>query len=286
MGVGLIGGSVGLALRTRGFVDRVVGHDRDAGALRLACDLGAIDEAAPSLAHALRGADVVVVGAPVTAMVPLILQAARLGPEAALITDVGSTKGRIVAEVEADPIARVRFVGSHPIAGLERQGVAHARADLFVGRACLVTPTEWTPPDRLARVRELWEGLGSRVIEVDPVDHDVQLALTSHLPHAIAAALAGAVPPDSLALAGGSYRDGTRVAGSDPALWAGIFLDNRQPILDALAAFQVELGTFRAALEAGDGPGLAAWWAVGRSHRARFRDGGLTPGPGPTGSGL
>ena len=277
MGVGLIGGSVGMALRARDRAERVVGIDLDPGRLRRALDLGAIDEAAADLAAAVADADVVVICAPVTATVPLVVEVARLGPDSILITDVGSTKGRIVAAVETDPTALRRFVGSHPIAGSERQGVDHASPDLFDGRACLVTPTARTPADRLDRTHEFWVGLGSRVLEVDPDVHDVQLALTSHMPHAIASALAVTVPPESLTLAGGSYRDGTRVAGSDGALWAGIFLDNRAPILEALTAFEAELAAFRAALVAGDRERLMAWWATGRTHRARYRDGGLAP---------
>jgi prephenate dehydrogenase len=156
-------------------------------------------------------------------------RAAEGGPEDVLVTDAGSTKRRIVAEVEAHPRALAAFVGAHPIAGSERKGVAHARADLFEGRVCVLTPTARTPPERRDRARRFWELLGCRTLEMAPDDHDAALARTSHLPHAVAAALAAAVPAELLALAAGAYRDGTRVAGSDPDLWAGIFLENRRP---------------------------------------------------------
>ena len=282
VGVGLIGGSVGLALRARGAAGRVVGVDLDAANLRRALDLGAIDAAAPGLAEAAADAEVVVVAAPVTATVPLVREAARVGGESLLITDVGSTKARIVAEVEADPRARARFVASHPIAGSERQGAGHARADLFGGRVVALTPTDRTPTDRVERARAFWRSLGATPWEVDPVAHDAHLALTSHLPHAVASALAAVVPPDLFPLAAGAYRDGTRVAGADAALWAGIFLDNRRPLLDALAAFEGRAQAFRAALEAGDPDRLRAWWRLGQGRRTGFGAGApADPDPGP-----
>ena len=281
VGVGLIGGSVGLAIRARHEAARVVGVDLDPDQLRRALSLGAIDEATTDLVAAVAGAEVAVICAPVTATVPLVVAATRAGPESILITDVGSTKSRIVAAIEADPVARTRFVGSHPMAGSERQGVDHARADLFQGRTCALTPTALTPLDRLERTQRFWLGLGARVLTLDPVLHDAQLALTSHLPHAVAAALAATVPPDWFALAAGAYRDGTRVAGADGTLWAGIFLDNRQPILDALAAFEGELATFRAALTTGNRDQLRSWWDVGRRHRSNYGAGGPGPEPPP-----
>ena len=272
VGVGLIGGSIGRALRDRGAAGRVIGVDRDPDQLRQARDLGAIDHAAANLAGALAEADVVVIAAPVPATVELVRAASRVGRGSLLITDVGSTKARIVAEVETDDASRSRFVGSHPIAGSERQGVAHARADLFDGKVCVLTPTPRTPLDRVERTHRFWASLGASTIEVDPASHDAHLARTSHLPHAVAAALAAVVPPDLLPFAAGAYRDGTRVAGADADLWAGIFLANRQPILDALTRFERELATFRAALDAGDADRLATWWDAGRRHRLAFNN--------------
>lgn len=279
VGVGLIGGSIGLAIRARNAADRVVGVDLDPAALRQARERGAIDVAARGLAEAMAGAEIVVIGAPVTAAVPLIRQAARCGPDSLLITDVGSTKARIVAEVEADPPALARFVASHPIAGSERQGVAHARADLFAGRTVALTPTERTPAERVERARRFWASLGAHPVELDPATHDAQLALTSHLPHAVAAALAASVPPGLFPLAAGAYRDGTRVAGAEGSLWAGIFLDNRQPILDALATFDAEVAAFRVAIAAGDRDRLIAWWSRGRDRRSAYPDDRSPPPP-------
>jgi len=159
-----------------------------------------------------------------------------------------------------------------------------ARADLFEGRICAITPTPQTPLDRVERTRQFWTGLGATILEIDPVLHDAQLALTSHLPHAVASALAAVVPPDLFPLAAGAYRDGTRVAGAEGSLWAGILLDNRRPILDALVAFEQRLRACRTALEAGDADRLAAWWDVGRTHRVRYPEASTRPRPTDDGS--
>jgi len=270
VGVGLIGGSIGLALRSKGLAGRVVGIGRDAPRLEEARRLGAIDAYATDLAEGVAGAEVAVVCTPVSRLVEDALAACRHGPGSILVTDAGSTKARIVEGIEADPRGRAAFVGAHPIAGSERQGVAHARADLFEGRTCVLTPTARTPPDRLGRARDFWAGLGCRLIEVDPVEHDQRLARTSHLPHAVAAALAASVPPELLGMAAGAYRDGTRVAGADAGLWAAIFRENRGPVLDALREFESHLATFREALEADDGARLLAWWDAAKGHRDRF----------------
>ncbi len=284
VGVGLIGGSIGLALRARGSAGRVVGVGRDGGRLDAARRLGAIDAATTDPDEAAAGADVVVVCTPVDRVAADVVRAAGFAPAGALITDAGSTKRAIVEAAEAEPEARSRFVAAHPIAGSERSGASHARADLFEGRTCVLTPTGRTPGDRLDRARAFWSSLGCRVIELDPATHDAHLARTSHLPHAMAAALASLVGPDLVPLAAGAYRDATRVAGADAALWAPIFLANRGPMLDALVAFAGSLDGFRAALEAGDESALRAWWEAARSNRLAFdaqNDPGGVASPGP-----
>lgn len=270
VGVGLIGGSIGLALRARGSAGRIVGVGRDASRLDAARRLGAIDIATTDPDEAAAGADVVVVCTPVDRVAADVVRAARAAPGGALITDAGSTKRAIVEAAEADSSARAKFVAAHPIAGSERSGAAHARADLFDGRTCVLTPTGRTPPDRLDRARSFWSALGCRLIELDPETHDAQLARTSHLPHAIAAALASLVGPDLVPLAAGAYRDGTRVAGADAALWAPIFLENRREVLDALDAFDRSLAMFRAALGEGDESAIRAWWDAARRNRLAF----------------
>ncbi|MDX2035621.1 MAG: prephenate dehydrogenase [Isosphaeraceae bacterium] len=270
VGVGLIGGSIGMALRAAGH--RVVGIGRDPARLDEARRLGAIDEAAASadLPEVLRDVAVAVVCTPVDRIATDVVALAAAGPDDLLITDAGSTKRALVERIEADPIAVRRFVAAHPIAGSERQGVAHSRADMFEGRVCALTPTERTPPDRLERARCFWKLLGCRIVELDPVEHDRRLALTSHLPHAVSSALSSLVPPDHLPLAAGAHRDVTRVAGADAALWASIFLENRTDLLSALAAFRSRLELLEQALSAGDRDRVEAWWAPGRAHRMAF----------------
>jgi prephenate dehydrogenase len=270
VGVGLIGGSIGLALRASGLSERVVGVGRTPARLRAAQELGAIDDATTEPARGVAEADVVVVCTPVTQIAADVHQAASSGPDMVLVTDAGSTKRRIVEAVENNPRSRSVYVGGHPLAGSERQGVEHAREELFEGRVCVLTPTAATPPDRLHRARGFWTALGCRIVELDPTAHDDALALTSHLPHVLAAALAAAVPGDALRLAAGAFRDGTRVAGADAALWAAIFLENRAPLLRALEGFENQLGRFRQALEARDESAIRSWWEVARARRGQF----------------
>lgn len=232
--------------------------------------VGAIDAYTTCLEDGVKDADVTVVSTPVTRIVKDVMQAAEHGPVAGLVTDAGSTKARIVAAVERHDRGRLSFVGAHPIAGSERQGVANAQGDLFEGRVCVLTPTAQTPPDRLEQARSFWKSLGCRIREMDPESHDEALAWTSHLPHALAAALAATVPTELLELAGGAYRDGTRVAGSDADLWAGIFCENRQALLHVLEVFERQLAACRTALQAGDYDRLRDWWTAARTRRQCF----------------
>lgn len=270
IGVGLIGGSIGQAIRTRGLADRVVGIGRDATRLTEAVQLGAIDTGTTDLAQGVEEAEVVVVCTPVTRIAADVQDAAKYAPPGVLITDAGSTKQRIVEAVESDPRARACFVAGHPIAGSERKGVGAAAPDLLEGRACILTPTGQTPPDRLQRARDFWTSLGCRLIELSPTAHDSALALTSHLPHAVAAALAGSIPRETLTMAAGAYRDGTRVAGSDGPLWAGIFRENRTPVLESLKTFRDALAGLESALEADDEQAIITWWEQAKSRRLHF----------------
>jgi prephenate dehydrogenase len=285
VGVGLIGGSIGLALRARGSAGRIIGVGRDPGRLDTARRLGAIDGVTTDPDEAAAAADVIVVCTPVDRVGADVIRAAHAANPRALVTDAGSTKRSIVEAAEADESARAKFVAAHPIAGSERSGAAHARADLFEGRVCVLTPTDRTPPDRLDRARAFWSSLGCTTVDLDPTTHDAHLARTSHLPHAVAAALASLVGPDLVPLAAGAYRDGTRVAGADAALWAPIFLENRRAVVDALDAFDRSLASFRAALEEGDEQTIRAWWDAARGNRLAFdaqnESGGVaSPGQG------
>jgi prephenate dehydrogenase len=279
VGVGLIGGSIGSALRARRVAAEIVGVGRDAGSLAEAERLGAIDRGTTDLREGTRSADVVVVCTPVNRVVEDVRNCAEAAGPRVLITDAGSTKRQIVEAVERHPRAASAFVGAHPVAGSERRGVAHARADLFDGRPCVLTPTSRTPADRLRRARQFWAAVGCRILEMGPTEHDEVLAYTSHLPHALAAALAGSVPADWLPLAAGAYRDVTRVAAADTGLWAAIFRENRGPLLKALDSLRERLVGFQYALMTDDEDAIRRWWDEGRERRALFE--GLAAAPGP-----
>jgi prephenate dehydrogenase len=270
VGVGLIGGSIGLALRARGLASRVVGVGRDLRKLEQARKRGAIDRAVTEFAQGVEGAEVVVVCTPVSRIPHDVGRATESAPASALVTDAGSTKRQIVETVEADPLAAGMFVGAHPLAGSERSGSAHAQEDLFQDRVCVLTPTPQTTANRLQRARGFWAALGCRVLEMSPLEHDEVLAYTSHLPHALAAALASAVPADWQALAAGAFRDGTRVAAADTDLWTAIFRDNRGPLLKALDTLQDRVSAFKYAVMTDDEEAIRRWWEEARQRRSLY----------------
>ncbi len=270
VGVGLIGGSVGLALRKRGLAADVVGVGRDRAVLEEIRRQGAIHRGTTSLEEAVSRAQVVVVCTPVNRIPDDVRRAAEAAGPDVLVTDAGSTKRQIVEAVERHPRSASVFVGAHPLAGSERRGAAHASADLFQGRVCMLTPTHRTQPEQLRRARAFWTSLGSRLVEMNPAEHDEILAHTSHLPHALAAALAATVPVEWQALAAGAFRDGTRVAAADTGLWTAIFRDNRGPLLKALGHLQESLDAFKYALMTDDEDAIRRWWDHAKMRRDLF----------------
>jgi prephenate dehydrogenase len=252
VGVGLIGGSIGLGLRTRHLASTVVGIGRRAESLETARRVGAISDATLDLAAGVHAADLIVVCTPVQLIVEHVIEAARHCPAGALITDAGSTKGSIVTRLDAVLDPQVRFVGSHPLAGSEKQGPAQANADLLVDRTVVVTPTARTRPQDRDDVEAFWTALGARVVRLSPAEHDRALAETSHLPHLVAAALANSVATTNHRLSAGGFRDTTRIAAGDPELWAQILLDNRAHVLAALEPFERSVAALRQSLETSD----------------------------------
>lgn len=267
VGVGLIGGSVGLAARRRGAAGRVLGVDGRPEALRQALERGAVDEARPDLRSAALEADVMLFCTPVDLIAGQVLAASAACRPGTLLTDAGSTKAAVVRAVEGGLPAGVDFVGGHPLAGSEKQGPEHASATLFEGRLVLLTRTPRTDDNALSRTAGFWEALGARVRVMDPDEHDRALAVTSHLPHLTASALAGTTPPEWLGLTAGGFRDATRVAAGGPELWAGIFLSNTGAALAALDGLEGRLAEFRRALEEGDREALTALLREGKKVR-------------------
>ena len=240
-GVGLLGGSVGMAAKARGMVRRVIGIGRSAERLGKAVDLGAIDKATTDLAEGCAEADWVVLASTVSNIVESMPVVATACKPSAIVTDVGSTKGTIVSEAERlFPAGGPTFVGSHPMAGSEQSGVNHASPDLFEDACCIVTMTRNTPADAADRVEAFWKQLGARMVRLDPVQHDRLIASVSHLPHLAAVGIMLVVEElgddaDLLAsLLGNGFRDTTRVAEGPAEVWRDICLENREPIADDL----------------------------------------------------
>jgi prephenate dehydrogenase len=238
VGVGLIGGSVGLALRQRGLAEKVVGVGRRQSSLDRALACQAMDESDTDLENGVDGAELVVVATPVAEIADLVCRVVETTGKDVLVTDVGSTKATICAEIESRLAAAAgQFVGSHPLAGDHRTGPENARGDLFVGKTVVVTPTASTSGEALSQVEALWQNLGGLVTKLSPAEHDEALAATSHLPHLVASALAAATPAPWLHLAATGWADTTRVAAGDPELWGQIFAQNRAAMLAALHRF-------------------------------------------------
>jgi prephenate dehydrogenase len=268
VGVGLIGGSIALAARTRGLVKRVIGYEPDEKSHTRSQALGIVDEMAPAPNSSRVGAaDLVVCCAPVDRIAGLIQSVADRARPHTILTDVGSTKAAIVREVEGGLYPNVSYIGGHPLAGSEKSGAEHANARLFEGRLVLLTPTPRTNPVALARLTSFWEALGARVQTLSPEEHDQTVAMTSHLPHLLASALAGVVPPELYPMTATGFRDTTRIASGDSALWTGILAQNSQFILAAMEMLRGRLDEFRRALEKGDREEVQRLLEEGRRKR-------------------
>jgi prephenate dehydrogenase len=267
IGPGLIGGSIGLALGNRGLASHVVGIGRRKESLTKALELGAVTATTTSIEDGVENADLVVVCTPVNEIAGHLLRAAAAAPDRVLLTDAGSTKASIVAKVEAGIPKGRHFLGGHPLAGGERNGVEFASADLFEGKVVVVTPTPKTDPADAQAVADFWQSLGANVISMSPETHDCVLATTSHLPHLVASTAAQITPAADLQLTAGGWRDLTRIASGDPDLWSQILLDNRASILNSLAAFEKTMAEFRAALEKADAAKLRQLLMEGKLRR-------------------
>jgi prephenate dehydrogenase len=267
VGVGLIGGSIGLALRERGLADRVVGIGRRQATLRIARRAGAVTSTTVDLAKGVAEAELVVVCTPVGRIVQDVRTAAENAPRGTLLTDAGSTKETIVTGLDEGLARGCRFLGSHPLAGSEKAGPAHARADLFEGKVAILTPTKNTRAEDFDSLEAFWSSLGSVVIQMSPADHDKALAVTSHLPHAVAAALAAIVPESHFRLSGAGLLDATRIAAGDAELWKQILFQNRRNVLAALGQLQKNLDTIRSGLEQDDPTELERILTLAKKNR-------------------
>lgn len=275
-GVGLIGGSLALALKEAGAVGEVVGAGRDAKRLQQAVDLGIIDRYSRDAAEAAEGADMVVLAVPLGAIGPVTRALAPgLAPDA-VVTDVGSAKASVVADVLGVlGQAFARFVPGHPIAGTERSGCEAAFAGLFRARRVILTPLPQGEEGASARVEAMWQAAGAEVERMSVAHHDEVLAATSHLPHMLAFGLVDGLArmrdnDEIFRYAAGGFRDFTRIASSDPVMWRDVCLANREAILGMMRRYTEDLRLIEDAIEQGDGEALLDIFTRAKAARDRF----------------
>jgi len=268
IGVGLLGGSIGLAVKSAAIGCRVVGYGHRRSTLDKALASGAIDEAAATPADAVSGADLVILCTPVGLFRQNLTDIAPALAKGAIVTDVGSTKRAVVEAAREILPEHVHFVGSHPMAGSEKRGVEFARADLFRGARCILTPGPSTDADALEAVDRFWQALGMSTTTLSPEDHDRLVCEISHLPHALAASLVTMQVDAALPLAGKGFLDATRIAGGDGALWRDIFLDNRDNLAAAIKDFRGTLDEFLKLLDPARADDLAKWLDAAAARRA------------------
>jgi prephenate dehydrogenase len=273
VGVGLLGGSLGLALRKHRLAGSVVGFVRRAASVRECERVGAVDQATRDLAQAVGGADLIVLSTPIAQMLPLVERMLPALKAGAIVTDVGSVKAGVVRDLEA-LIARAggHFVGSHPMAGAERMGVSAARADLFVNAVCVITPSRNSKPAAVRKVTALWKSAGSTVLRMAPQPHDELVSRSSHLPHVVAAALASFVlgpnwPKQQAALCANGFRDTTRIASGSPEMWRDIAVANRKYLARALEKYIEGLKAFSHALKSKNEKAISTFFETAKHRR-------------------
>ncbi|MES9942279.1 MAG: prephenate dehydrogenase/arogenate dehydrogenase family protein [Candidatus Thiodiazotropha sp. 6PLUC2] len=279
IGVGLIGGSVAMALREEGRVKEVVGCGRGSANLQKAEEMGVIDHYTHDIAQAVNGADMVLLAIPLGAIRSALEAMRDHLSDNVVVTDAGSVKGSVVADVEAvfQGVPDF-FVPGHPIAGTERSGVEAAFPELYRNRRVILTPLKETRPEAVARVEQLWCDCGADVSKMSVEHHDEVLAATSHLPHMLAYALVDSLSrmkenDEIFRFAAGGFRDFTRIASSNPVMWRDICIANQKALTEMLTGFANELHGLAGLLEKGDESGLLALFESAKSARDRYVDG-------------
>jgi prephenate dehydrogenase len=272
IGVGLLGASLGLALKARGLAGHVRGVGHRQATLELALRKQAIDSASLDPAEAVRDADLVVIATPAALVIEKLDEIQHACSPLAVVTDVASTKAQICAHAAARWPQPRRFVGSHPMAGSEKFGPEHGHPDFYENTVCLVERDEALDPSARETVAALWSAIGARVVDTDPARHDLILAHTSHLPHVAAAALAtlAARQGSEAEMIGQGFRDVTRIAASRPEVWRDICLTNREALLAGLESLRGQLAGFADALERGDVTAIEAFFREGQTSRRRM----------------
>jgi prephenate dehydrogenase len=273
IGVGLIGGSLARALREMGEVGEIVGIGRGEANLKRAVELGVIDRYTTDPCEGVRDADLVFLATPVCSIAATVERVAPFLAPGCVVTDGGSVKEGIVAPCEKLMPSGTHFVGGHPIAGTEHSGVEASFASLYQGKRCILTPTANTDQDALAKVMRMWAAAGSEVILMDVVKHDRVVAAISHLPHMVAYSLVNAVEgydrfdESILKYSAGGFRDFTRIASSDPAMWRDIALMNRDALVEMMDSFSRYFAELRSLVEQGDSEGMRRFFEESKNSR-------------------
>ena len=276
VGVGLLGGSLGQALKKRRLARLVVGFVRRKASLQECRRFKAVDLATLDLKKAVRDADLVVLCTPISRMKPLVKEMLPALKAGAIVTDVGSVKGQVVRDLEKlVGAAGAYFVGSHPMAGAEKMGVAWARPDLFEGAVCIVTPTRKSNRDAVRRVAALWKSVGGQVLKLSPEKHDELVSRTSHLPHVVAATLAntvlgGRTEAQQGSLCANGFRDTTRIASGSPEMWRDIAMANRRNLARALERFTKQVEAFKRDLVTGNERAVSKYFERAKKGRDRW----------------
>ena len=285
IGVGLLGGSIGLAVRKRRLAGEIAGFVRRPASLKDCERAGAVDYATTDLLAAVSNADLVILCTPLAQMRSLAQQFLPALKRGAIVTDVGSVKADVVRELESI-ISKTgaRFVGSHPMAGAEKTGVRAARADLYANAVCVVTPTRKSSPAAVRKLEHFWQALGARTLRLDAARHDLLVSRSSHLPHVVAATLANLVlnpgaPKTQAALCATGFRDTTRIASGSPEMWRDIAQANRKNIARAVDAFVIELKKFQTALKSDDAKAVEKLFATAKQRRDNWCANGVATSP-------
>jgi prephenate dehydrogenase len=248
VGVGFIGGSIGLAIKKNKVCTEVVGVSRHKETLSLAFKMKAIDRGSLFL-KIIKGSDLVIIATPVSKIISLRDEILKYIDKDTLVTDVGSTKEAIDFSLGK---VFLNYIGSHPLAGSEKRGVANASADIFRDSLCILSLEKKSSSSAFEKIKKMWEILGAKTIFLSPKEHDKKLSFVSHLPHFISYALIGAIPKEALIFAAGGLKDSTRISGSDPLLWSDIFLTNKKNLLSAIEAFERKVKKIKSAIKSGN----------------------------------
>ena len=273
IGVGLLGGSIGLAVRQQRLAGEIAGFVRRAASVKDCEKAGAVDYATTDLLAAVSKADLVILCTPLAQMRSLAEQILPALKRGAIVTDVGSVKAGVVRELESlIQKAGAYFVGSHPMAGGEKMGVQAARTDLYANAVCVLTPTKKSKAAAVRKLEQFWKSLGARTLRLDAAQHDLLVSRSSHLPHVVAAALVNLVldpahPQTQVGLCATGFRDTTRIASGSPEMWRDIALANRKNLCRSVDTFMAELKKLQVALKTGDAKKVESFFATAKSRR-------------------